>query len=188
MSNYFYLNPFLWVSVYTIGYVITIIVFSIQNMLTKIESIIPKFVIRVFALLTFIVPIIILPLTKGPKIPIPTSISITLGIIILIMAIIARILGQRVIGASPVLKNKEKLITTGVYSVIRNPLYTSNGLLAIGFAVSFKSLYGLLFSIAYFLLWLPLIYLEEKDLQQKYGKEYEEYKIKTPWRMVPKIF
>ena len=188
MSNHFYLSPFLWISVYTIGYVITIIVFSIQNVLTKIESIIPKFVIRFFALLTFIVPIIILPLTKGPKIPIPTPISITLGIILFIVAVIIRVLGQREIGTSPALKNKKELITIGVYSVTRNPLYISNSLLAIGFAVTFKSLYALLFSIVYFFLWLPLIYLEEKDLQQKYGKEYEEYKIKTPWRMIPKIF
>ena len=188
MLNHIYLRPLFWISIYAIGYATTIIVFGIQSTLTKIESIIPKLVIRVFALLTFIAPIIILPFTRGPKIPIPTPISLILGIIILVIVVITRVLGQREIGTSPALKNKKELITTGIYRVIRNPLYTSNGLLAVAFAVIFKSLYGFLFSIVYFFLWLPLIYLEEKDLKLKYGKEYEEYMAKTPWRMIPKIF
>jgi len=188
MLNHFYQRPLFWISIYAIGYITTIIVFRIQSTLTKIERIIPKLVIKVFAFLTFIVPIIILPFIRGPKIPIPTPISLILGIIILVIVVITRVLGQREIGTSPALKNKKELITSGIYGVIRNPLYTSNGLLAVSFAVIFKSSYALLFSIIYFFLWLPLIYLEEKDLQRKYGKEYEEYKIKTPWRMVPKIF
>ncbi len=61
----------------------------------------------------------------------------------------------------------------------------SNGLLAIGLAVLFDSMYALLFSVCYSLLFLPIIHYEERDLVQKYGEEYLEYKRKVPWRIIP---
>jgi protein-S-isoprenylcysteine O-methyltransferase Ste14 len=33
-----------------------------------------------------------------------------------------------------------------------------------------------------------IIYFEEEDLLAKYGEEYEEYKKKVPWRIIPMLF
>ena len=97
-------------------------------------------------------------------------------------------LAQKKIGAIPALKTKSKLVTTGIYGIIRHPLYLSNGFLALGMAILFKSMPALLCSIPYFFLFLPIIYFEEKNLLKKYGQDYEEYKREVPWRMIPKLF
>jgi len=55
----------------------------------------------------------------------------------------------------------------GPYGIVRNPLYLSNGLLAMGMAILFRSLYAFLFSN---------------------GGEYLDYRKKVPWRMIPKLF
>lgn len=90
-------------------------------------------------------------------------------------------------GAILALKRKKKLITVDMYGIIRHPLYISNGLLAIGMAVLFKSMYAFLFSIPYSLSYLLIIYFGEKNLLEKYGEEYKEYRRKVPWRMIPKL-
>lgn len=63
----------------------------------------------------------------------------------------------------------------------------SNGLLAIGMAILFKSLYALLFSVPYFLSYLLIIYFEEKDLLKKYKEEYKKYKKEVSWKILPRI-
>ena len=187
MSNNFWSSPLFWIGIYLIGYIITMVVFALPRALSKVESKIPKLLVRVFAFFTFVVPIIVLPFTKGPKIAIPTGVALTAGIIILGTSFIIKILAQRQIGASPALKNKAKLVTTGLYGIVRHPLYMSNGLLAIGMAVLLRSIFALLFFIPYFLSFLPLIHFEEKNLLEKYGEEYRKYRKKVSWRMIPKI-
>ena len=68
--------------------------------------------------------------------------------------------------------------------IVRHPLYMSNGLLAIGMAILFRSIFALLFFIPYFLFFLLLIHFEEKNPLEKYGEEYRRYRKKVPWRMI----
>jgi protein-S-isoprenylcysteine O-methyltransferase Ste14 len=185
MLNSFLSNPLFWIGIYLAGYTITIVVLSLRTILTAVENKIPKSLIRVFLLLTFIVPPVALPFTRGPKITISTPITLIVGIILLALNFYVKAISQRQIGVIPALKRKEKLVTTGIYGILRHPAYLSNGLLAVGMAIFFRSIYALLFSIPYFLFFLPIIYFEERDLLQKYGKEYQEYKKKVPWRMIP---
>ena len=181
-------SPFFWIGVYLVGYIVAIAVISIAGMQTKVENKIPRPLTRIFILLTFIVPPVILPITEGPKMTIPTPVALTVGILLLGINFIIKIVAQRQIGVSPALKSKAKVITAGIYSVVRNPLYLSNGLLAVGMAILFNSLYAFPFSILYTFLYLPIIYFEEKDLSKKYGKEYEKYKRKVRWKMIPNVF
>jgi len=187
MSDNFLIDPVFWMGIYLMGYTIAIIVFSLPELLNWVNRI-PKPVIRIFTLSTFIVPVIALPFTEGPRMEIPTPIALIMGIILLGMNFIIKISAQKQIGISPVLKGKGKLVTTGVYGIVRNPLYLSNGLLAMGMAILFRSLYAFLFSIFYLLSYLPIIHLEERDLLEKYGREYLDYRKKVPWRMIPKLF
>lgn len=80
MLNNFWNNPLFWISVYLIGYIIVMVMFVSPRVLSKVENKMPKPFIRIFALLTFIFPIIALPFTKGLKIAIPTSVALTVGI------------------------------------------------------------------------------------------------------------
>jgi len=188
MLNNFWSNPLFWISLYLAGYITTIVVLSLKEVSAKVENKIPKPLIRVFILFTFIVPVIALPFTEGPGIAIPTLVTLTTGTIILGINFIIKILAQRQIGASPALKSKAKLVTTGIYGIVRNPLYMSNRLLAVGMAILFKSMYALLFSILYSLSYLLIIYFEERNLLKKYGKEYKKYMEKVRCKLIPYLF
>lgn len=73
----------------------------------------------------------------------------------------------------------DHLVTKGIYSKIRNPMYLGIILIHIGFPIAARSLLTLISAI----IWIPLIftwkYLEEKDLEKKFGAEYSEYKKRT---------
>lgn len=180
-------NPLFWIGVYFVGYAITIAAISLPKLSTKVENRIPKLFIRIFILSTFIAPPLALPFTKGPKIVIPTPIALTLGILLLGINFIIKITAQKQIGTIPALRRKSNLVTAGIYGIVRHPLYLSNGLLAMGMAALFRSMYALMFSVPYFLSYLLIIYFEEKDLLGKYGEEYKGYKKKVPWKLIPRI-
>ncbi len=188
MLNNFWNNPLFWIVFFLVGYTAVIVALSLPEVLVKIEKRAPKILIRILIFFIFIMPVVILPFTEGPKITIPDSVSVSVGLSLLILNFIIKILAQKQIGALPAVKSKSKLVTTGIYEIVRNPLYMSNGLLAIGMAILLKSMYALLFSIPYSLSYLLIIYFEEKDLMKKYGREYQSYKMKVPWRIIPKLF
>lgn len=71
------------------------------------------------------------------------------------------------------------LVTDGIYSKLRNPMYVGIMLIHVGFPLVAKGLLSLLSAI----IWIPLIltwkYMEEKGLEKKFGEEYTEYKKRT---------
>lgn len=103
---------------------------------------------------------------------------ILLGIYLWIQAVIVQKINKKV--------KEKKLITTGVYAIVRNPVYSAFILIFTG-ALLFASNYILL--ILPFVFWVFLTILmkntEEKWLINEFGKEYEEYSRKVnrviPW-------
>ncbi|UQK58688.1 methyltransferase family protein [Fenollaria massiliensis] len=102
-----------------------------------------------------------------------------LGLYLWIEAVIVQKINKKV--------KKNKLITTGVYSIVRNPVYSA-------FLFIFTAI--LLFTSNCILLILPLVFwafltilmknTEEKWLKNEFGKEYEEY-LKEVNRVIPWI-
>ena len=79
------------------------------------------------------------------------------------------------------------LVTTGIYSVIRNPSYLGFVISALGWALVFRSAVGVLLAV---LLLPPLvarIRAEEALLGEQFGDEYVRYCART-WRMVPGVY
>lgn len=78
-----------------------------------------------------------------------------------------------------------RLITEGPYAYIRNPRYVEMAILTLGYVL----LANYLVPYIMYLLSLPVTYqvviLEEKELLQRFGKEYEEYCLRVP-RFIPK--
>ncbi len=76
--------------------------------------------------------------------------------------------------------NPPKLITTGIYSIIRHPLYLSKIVIYIGLALYFKSVLGIIL-ILVFLIPLTIITIrnEEQKLIKYFGDKYTKYKKKT---------
>ncbi len=79
-----------------------------------------------------------------------------------------------------------KLITKGVYGIVRHPIYSADIFLSWGFLLVFPTL-KILVSIMWltFILFIWMI-LEENALEEKFGKEYREYENSVPM-IIPKI-
>ncbi|UDQ96492.1 isoprenylcysteine carboxylmethyltransferase family protein [Lentisphaerota bacterium WC36G] len=81
----------------------------------------------------------------------------------------------------------KKLVISGPYCYIRNPMLTSIWLIQLGEAFYFQSInlgiYLVIF-IIFNMIYFPLI--EERGLRKRFGKEYEEYCKHVP-RYLPKL-
>ena len=119
-------------------------------------------------------------LNKGKIIFIISGILLILfGIYLWLQAVIVEKINKKV--------KEKKLITSGVYSFVRNPVYSA-------FIFIFTG--SLLLTANYFLLILPFIFwafltilmknTEEKWLKNEFGKEYEIY-LKEVNRVIPWI-
>lgn len=73
-----------------------------------------------------------------------------------------------------------KIVTTGVYSIVRHPQYLGGLLAHIGFSFLWSGLYSLLSTPVV----VAVVYLisrkEETELTKEFGQEYLNYKKKTP--------
>ncbi|MEA4902896.1 isoprenylcysteine carboxylmethyltransferase family protein [Desulfitobacterium sp.] len=78
-----------------------------------------------------------------------------------------------------------KLITTGVFAWVRNPLYTGITLIVIGFILRNNNLFLLPLIFIYWGAMTRLVKREEEDLEKIYGEEYRAYKSRVncciPW-------
>lgn len=75
--------------------------------------------------------------------------------------------------------SRNKLITTGVYSLFRNPMYAGMTLIAIAYPISTGSTLTLISAI----LWISQMALwanwEEKELSERFGQAYLDYRKKV---------
>ena len=74
----------------------------------------------------------------------------------------------------------EKIITGGVYSVVRHPQYLGGLLAQVGFSFVLSGWYSLVSTPLMVVLVFLISNKEEKELAREFGKEYENYKKKVP--------
>ena len=81
----------------------------------------------------------------------------------------------------------DTLNTTGIYSVVRNPLYLGNFFMGLGIAL-FAYLWWLvlIYILIFWLYYERIIFAEEAFLRNKFGNEYLDWANSTPV-FVPKI-
>jgi protein-S-isoprenylcysteine O-methyltransferase Ste14 len=100
-----------------------------------------------------------------------------LGVLLIISGIFIRIL------ASKEIRNTwqiDRLVTTGIYSRTRNPVYLAFSLIVAGIAlVSLSYLSFVWVVIAVFLMYWAAV-KEERDLEKAFGNEYLRYKAAVP--------
>jgi protein-S-isoprenylcysteine O-methyltransferase Ste14 len=81
----------------------------------------------------------------------------------------------------------EKLNITGIYSLVRHPLYLGNFLIFLGFTLFTQSLWFNLFAIlGYWIYYERIMFAEEEFLRRKYGLAYEEWATGVP-AFIPKL-
>ena len=81
-----------------------------------------------------------------------------------------------------------KLVTDGPYAYSRNPMMTGLFMVMAGIGIFFGSitLTFIMMPLFVFMSILEFKYIEEPELKKRFGKEYTEYKEKTPI-IIPRI-
>ncbi len=75
----------------------------------------------------------------------------------------------------------ESLNTTGIYSIVRHPLYLGNYFIWLGIVVfTFSWSFILIFSLAYWIYYERIMYAEEQFLFRKFGEKYKLWSSRTP--------
>jgi protein-S-isoprenylcysteine O-methyltransferase Ste14 len=81
-----------------------------------------------------------------------------------------------------------RLVSTGIYRIVRHPVY----LAFILEGIVLMQLSHWLFLVGLYMICLPVHRLvfnnEERALILRYGKLYQEYCLRTPWKLIPFIY
>jgi protein-S-isoprenylcysteine O-methyltransferase Ste14 len=81
----------------------------------------------------------------------------------------------------------QKLISTGLYGLVRHPMYTGNVIMMVGIPVALGSYWGLAFVTLGLIVLVSRIRDEEKLLKDELGG-YREYTRKVRYRLVPAMW
>jgi protein-S-isoprenylcysteine O-methyltransferase Ste14 len=86
------------------------------------------------------------------------------------------------------LQSDHRLKTDGFYRFVRHPSYLGALMAMAGWALVFRSLIGLLLTLAMFVPIIARIHAEEDFLVREFGAQYREYQQSTRWRLFPFIY
>jgi protein-S-isoprenylcysteine O-methyltransferase Ste14 len=104
-------------------------------------------------------------------------VSAILGIILIVVGLVIWVLGARIIRNA---FHEGRLLTNGVYAIVRNPMYS--GLIVFvspGIALLFRSWLMLTMPFVAYIVFMLLIKTEAIYLEEKFGQEYLDYKLKV---------
>lgn len=96
------------------------------------------------------------------------------------------ILGHRFSGLVAI-QPDHKLVTTGLYGIIRHPSYLGLVLNSLGWALAFRSGVGVLLTALTLIPLVARITAEERLLQAQFDGEYDAYRARTA-RLIPGIY
>jgi protein-S-isoprenylcysteine O-methyltransferase Ste14 len=82
----------------------------------------------------------------------------------------------------------EKLVTTGIFSRVRHPMYLSLILMILGMTVGSGVTIMIVPAIALSVLTVLTAFKEEHFLISKFGDQYNDYMKRVPYRFIPRIF
>lgn len=136
------------------------------------------------------VTFVILPLIASPFVPqvrlaLMPIFMISLGSILFIIG--AALIGGAFtkIGVIPSVRQKSNLLTTGVYALVRHPIYSGTLIAFLGVSIIFQALVSILYWPIAVLLYWNMVNAEERLLVTEYGAEYVGYQSKVKSRLLP---
>jgi len=128
----------------------------------------------------------------GINMSIPLAVRLPVGILLLVLGVpvvlwtIIRFL--RIKGTPIPFNPPPALVVNGLYSVVRNPMHLGWTIVLVGLALLMQSFTLLVIFIPCFVA-VHIIYLkfvEEKELEKKFGQAYLDYKKKVPM-FIPRL-
>jgi protein-S-isoprenylcysteine O-methyltransferase Ste14 len=144
----------------------------------------PSSLQKIDVLVFFAAPMFGLPLVPQPRFESNDTIFV-IGIVLALLTIFVWIQASKQIGIIPGIRQKSKLITSGIYGIIRNRIYLGNILMPLGLGLVFRAVYALLYAPVMIIFFTLTTFIEEKSLAEEYGEEYLAYKRKVKWRLIP---
>lgn len=103
-----------------------------------------------------------------------------LGLAIVVIAIVLLTMARVTLGNSfSVTPQARKLVTTGIYSRIRNPIYVFSGIGIVGVALYFDKPVFLLLFVVLIPLQIMRARAEGRVLEERFGEEYRAYRART---------
>ncbi len=142
---------------------------------------------RLFTLRSYTpIPFLILGLIFGQ----PTVVSLLAGVLVSLLGESIRFWGvghatseTRVTGSV----GASRLVVSGPFGYLRNPLYLGNMLLYTGFGVMANIPWLIVLTFAWFVFqYAMIVSREEEFLQEKFGQEYERYRRAVP-KFIPRL-
>lgn len=142
----------------------------------------------ILALLVLLAPIMD---GRAPSLDPRTAAATTIaGAVLCVIGLAFAVSGSRSLGrnASPFVRPKDdaQLVETGVFSIVRHPIYTGLSLFALGYSLIWTSTVGLFATAAFFVLLDIKSRSEERWLQRKFDG-YGRYRTRVR-RLIPFVY
>ena len=96
------------------------------------------------------------------------------------------VLGRRFSGLVAI-QPGHRLVTTGLYGIIRHPSYLGLFVLTLGWGLAFRSGVGVIIAVLMLIVVLARIKAEERLLRETFRPEYDAYRART-WRLLPYVY
>jgi protein-S-isoprenylcysteine O-methyltransferase Ste14 len=96
------------------------------------------------------------------------------------------VLGNRFSGLVAI-QEGHTLVTTGIYSAIRNPSYLGLLINTLGWSLAFRSVVGVLLTALTLVPLVARMNSEERLLQSEFGADYDAYRARTS-RLIPGLY
>jgi protein-S-isoprenylcysteine O-methyltransferase Ste14 len=118
--------------------------------------------------------------------PVPPAICLVGDVLVAVgLGVVAVVVIQNSYAAATVrVEAGQKVVSTGLYGLVRHPMYTGNVIMMVGIPLALGSYWGLLFVVPGVMVLASRIRDEEKLLQKELDG-YGEYTQKVCYRMVP---
>jgi protein-S-isoprenylcysteine O-methyltransferase Ste14 len=109
-------------------------------------------------------------------------------LILLSMWMVYRVFKENSFGSATVeIAKDQKVISTGPYAIVRNPMYSSAAVYFVGMSLALGSYWGLIPAILTILGLVCRLFDEEKFLAENLPG-YGEYRAKVRWHLIPGVF
>ena len=96
------------------------------------------------------------------------------------------VLGRRFSGLVAI-QPGHRLVTSGLYGIIRHPSYLGLFVFTFGWGLAFRSGVGVIIAVLMLFVLLARIRAEERLLSETFGAEYDAYRART-WRLLPYVY
>jgi protein-S-isoprenylcysteine O-methyltransferase Ste14 len=118
--------------------------------------------------------------------PVPPAICLVGDVLVAVgLGVVVLVITQNSYAAATVqVEAGQKVVSTGLYGLVRHPMYTGNVIMMVGIPLALGSCWGLVFVVPALIVLASRIRDEEKMLQEELTG-YREYTQKVRYRLVP---